>query len=61
MTDKSLSGGLPSLTRLPYNEFSVDLEYQASMDEAWHNWLQPKWDKERSEWLKKQNENSPNC
>jgi hypothetical protein len=29
--------------RIPYNEFSNDLEYQPSMDSAWHYWLQDKY------------------
>lgn len=45
---------LSSMTRLPYNEFTTDLENQPSMDEAWHNWLQPRWDREREVWLKRQ-------
>lgn len=32
---------------------SHDPTYQASMDSAYHHWLQPKWDKERKAWRKK--------
>ena len=34
-------------------EFWDDCEYQPSMDESYHQWMQPKWDKERKAWLDK--------
>ena len=45
-----------TLNRIPDNEFSNDLDYQPSMDSAWHHWMQPCWDREREAWLKQQEE-----
>jgi len=39
--------------RIPYNEFSNDIEYMPSMDSAWHYWLQPKYKDAKREWDKK--------
>lgn len=43
--------------RIPDNEFSEQFTGDMpSMDETYHRWLQPRWDKERAWWIQKQNE-----
>jgi hypothetical protein len=37
----------------PPCEFWDDIEYQPSMDESYHHWMQPQWDKERKFWMDK--------
>ena len=39
--------------RIPDNEFSNDMEYQASMDRAWHAWCQPKYREIKKAWEEK--------
>ena len=42
------------LFKCPDNEFSEHCTGDmASMDESYHQWMQPKWDKERKAWLDK--------
>ena len=41
------------MNRIPYNEFENDLEYQPSMDSAWHSWCQEKYRKLKEMWEKK--------